>query len=57
MEPKVIFEDNDILVLDKHAGMIVNKSDTTKGEETLQDWVEKYLKIRIPKSEIRNNTK
>ena len=54
MEPKVIFEDNDILVLDKPAGMIVNKSDTTKDEETLQDWVEKYLKIRIPKSEIRN---
>ena len=56
MEPKVIFEDNDILVLDKPAGMIVNKSDTTKGEETLQDWVEKYLKIRIPKSEIRNKS-
>jgi len=57
MEPKVIFEDDYILVLDKPAGMIVNRSDTTKGEITVQDWVEKYLKIRIPKSEIRNKSK
>ncbi len=45
MEPKIIFEDQDLLVLDKPAGMIVNRSDTTKGEETVQDFVEKYLKI------------
>jgi 23S rRNA pseudouridine1911/1915/1917 synthase len=54
METKIIFEDSDILVLDKPSGMIVNRSDTTKGETTIQDWVERYLKIRIPKSEIRN---
>jgi len=45
MEPKIIFEDKDLLVLDKPAGMIVNRSDTTKEEVTLQDWVEKHLKI------------
>jgi len=68
MEAKIIFEDEDLLVLDKPAGMIVNRSDTTKGEITLQDWVEKYLKIpnsspcgeteklQIPiKSQIQNN--
>ena len=49
MEPKIIFEDEDILVLDKPAGMIVNRSDTTRDEVTLQDWVEKYLKIPRPK--------
>lgn len=54
MEPKVIFEDSDLLVLDKPAGMIVNRSDTTKGEMTLQDWVEKYLKITNSKSQISN---
>ena len=43
MEPKVIFEDSEILVLDKPAGMIVNKSDTTKGEITVQDWVEEKI--------------
>jgi len=45
MEPKIIFEDQDLLVLDKPSGMIVNRSDTTKEEVTLQDWVEKHLKI------------
>ena len=45
MEVKIIFEDEDLLVLDKPAGMVVNRSDTTKGEVTLQDWIEKYLKI------------
>lgn len=36
----IIFEDKDILVLDKPAGITVNKSDTTKDEYTLQDFVE-----------------
>ncbi len=45
METKIIFEDRELLVLDKPAGMIVNRSDTTKGETTLQDFVEDYLKI------------
>ena len=45
MEAKIIFEDENLLVLDKPAGTIVNRSDTTKGEITLQDWIEKYLKI------------
>ncbi len=56
MDIKILFEDSEILVLDKPAGMIVNKSDTTKGERTVQDFVEKYLKIRNPKSEIRNKS-
>ena len=45
MEPRVIFQDSDILVLDKPSGMIVNKSDTTGGERTVQEWVEEYLVI------------
>lgn len=39
-EPEIIFEDEDILVLDKPAGITVNKADTTKGERTMQDWLE-----------------
>ena len=54
MEPKIIFEDSDILVLDKPAGMIVNRSDTTVGENTVQDWIEKYIKIPKTKSQIPN---
>ncbi|MDP2585516.1 MAG: hypothetical protein Q8P29_01410 [Candidatus Levybacteria bacterium] len=57
MKVKIIFEDDDLLVLNKPAGMIVNRSDTTKAVETLQEWVEGYLKIRNPKSEIRNKLK
>jgi 23S rRNA-/tRNA-specific pseudouridylate synthase len=39
MEPKVIFEDEEILVIDKPAGMVVNRAKTVK-EKTVQDWVE-----------------
>lgn len=48
MEAKIIFEDQELLVLDKPAGMVVNRSDTTKGEETIADFVEKHLNLPIP---------
>lgn len=56
MNPKIIFEDEDLLILDKPAGMVVNRSDTTRGERTLQDWVEDYLRIRSTKHEIRSKS-
>jgi 23S rRNA pseudouridine1911/1915/1917 synthase len=43
---KVIFEDDSVLILDKPAGITVNKSDTTIHEETVQDWIEKKLKAQ-----------
>jgi len=45
MDIKVVFEDNDLLVLDKPSGMIVNRSDTTKGEKTVQEWIEEKFSI------------
>lgn len=39
MGPKIVFEDEYLLVLDKPAGMVVNRAESVKGE-TLQDWVE-----------------
>lgn len=45
MELKVIFEDEEIVVLDKPAGITVNRADTTKEEVTVQDWIEKRFKI------------
>jgi len=39
-EPSILFQDNDLLILDKPSGMTVNRSDTTR-EETVQDWLEK----------------
>lgn len=39
MEPRVIFEDEDILVLDKPSGWIVNESETTRGQPVIQTWL------------------
>ncbi len=50
MEPHIIFEDDDLLVINKPAGMIVNRADTTKDEVTLQEWVETRTAV-IPASE------
>ncbi len=36
----IVFEDNDILILNKKAFITVNKSDTTIHEITVQDWIE-----------------
>ena len=52
MKPKIIFEDHDLLVLDKPAGMIVNRSDTTTGETTLQEWVEAKFKVQSSKFKV-----
>jgi 23S rRNA pseudouridine1911/1915/1917 synthase len=41
----VIFEDDDILVINKPAGITVNKADTTVGEQTVQDWSEEYMHL------------
>lgn len=46
MKYRSLFEDSDVLVLDKPSGVTVNKADTTSGEVTVQDWVEEYLGLR-----------
>ena len=45
MEPTIIFEDSDFLVIEKPAGFIVNKADTSVGQKTIQEWADKYLKL------------
>lgn len=50
-EPRIIFENEELMVLEKPAGLTVNRSDTTKDEETLQDWVEE--KIKDQRSKIK----
>lgn len=37
---EILFEDPYLLVINKPSGIIVNKAETTKGQETVQDWVE-----------------
>lgn len=41
----VIYEDGELLIINKPAGITVNNSDTTDGEVTVQDWSEKRLGI------------
>lgn len=52
MDVSVIYEDEDILVIDKPAGVTVNRAETTRNEETVQDWAER--EIRIEKGELKN---
>jgi 23S rRNA pseudouridine1911/1915/1917 synthase len=44
LEPKIIFEYTDLLVLDKPAGMVVDKSET-QVEGTVEEWLEKRLQV------------
>lgn len=39
MDPKIIFQDESIFVIDKPSGWITNDADTTKDQPTIQTWV------------------
>lgn len=41
MEPKIIFEDTSLMILEKPSGWIVNEAETTKGQKVLQTWLRK----------------
>lgn len=42
LQPEVVFEDQDLLVLNKPAGLVVNRATSVK-QVTLQDWIDQYL--------------
>src|SRR5436189_4659666 len=44
MNIPILYEDNDLLVVDKPAGITVNRAETTKHEVTVQDWAEEKFK-------------
>lgn len=50
-EPSILFEDTDIIVLNKPSHITVNKADTTRREITVQDWIEKKYQISHPKDD------
>ena len=41
LKPEIVYEDNDLLVVNKPAGMVVDRSVTTKKRVTLEDWLAK----------------
>lgn len=51
VEPVIIFEDESLLVLEKPAGIVVNRVESASGE-TVQDWLIAYGKWLIDRSDI-----
>ena len=47
MEPKVIFEDKELLILDKPSGWIVNDATTTRNQPTVQGWLRRNFHFPI----------
>ena len=52
---QIIFEDDFLLVIDKPAGMVVNWAETTRGEETVQDWIENNFQFPISNDQTLRN--
>jgi len=50
--PKIIFQDNHILIVNKPSGLVVNRAESVK-VKTLQDWVEE--KFEIKKAEFKTH--
>lgn len=48
----IIFEDDDILVIDKPSGLVVNRADTTAHFDTLEDWLAKTRHLTLERSGI-----
>lgn len=48
-KPKIIFEDNSLLILNKPSGYIVNSSVTTTSQPVIQDWLYKNFDYSISK--------
>lgn len=42
-EPEILFEDQNIIVISKPAGMVVNRADTTRAYKTVQEWAESKI--------------
>lgn len=50
MDPKIIFEDTAILILDKPSGWIVNDAKTTKNTPVVQTWLRENFNYPLAKS-------
>lgn len=49
MNPEIVFEDDNILVLNKPAGWITTKAPSTKGQPVLETWLAKNFNYSIAK--------
>lgn len=42
----ILYEDDAIIVINKPAGVTVNRAETTKGQETVQEWMEEQFRVQ-----------
>lgn len=54
--PEIIYQDNDLAVINKPAGMIVNNADTSRDEYTVQDFITEKFKVKNSKLKIADET-
>lgn len=45
--PQIVYEDDFLTIINKPAGIVVNKSESVGNNETVQQWAEQYLNIHI----------
>jgi len=50
MDPKIIFEDDSLMILEKPSGWIVNEAATTKETPVIQTWIAKKYDFETAKS-------
>jgi 23S rRNA pseudouridine1911/1915/1917 synthase len=53
----ILYEDDDLLVISKPAGITVNRAETTRYEITVQDWAEEKLGIKKQEAESKEHKK
>jgi len=53
--PQILFEDADILVLNKPSGMTVNNADSNREEETVQKWVEGNVQLTMGNGQVKKD--
>jgi len=50
MKPKIVYQDENLLAINKPSGWIVNEATTTKNKPVLQSWLKKNFDYEIAKS-------
>lgn len=54
MEPKILFEDDSLLVVNKPSGWVVNNAETTGQTPTVQNWIKKKRAVANPKLDVES---
>jgi 23S rRNA pseudouridine1911/1915/1917 synthase len=55
MDIQIIYEDEDLIIIDKPAGMVVNRAETTSGQVTVQDWAEERFGEQFQREKVEDD--